>query len=48
LSGVHGRLGDLGSINEKYDTAISSACYQLDYIVVDTIKDAENCISFLR
>ena len=26
LSGIHGRLGDLGSINQKYDTAISTAC----------------------
>jgi structural maintenance of chromosome 4 len=27
LSGIYGRLGDLGSINEKYDTAISSSCF---------------------
>ena len=33
--GVRGRLGDLGSIDEEYDVAISTACGQLDFIVVD-------------
>jgi len=41
LTGVHGRLGDLGKIDKKYDVAISSSCPQLDYIVVDSVKDAE-------
>ena len=48
ITGVHGRIGDLGSIPEQYDIAISSSCPQLDYILVDTIKDAENCINHLR
>ena len=26
LSGIKGRLGDLGSIPEQYDVAISTAC----------------------
>ena len=48
LKGVHGRLGDQGSIPQKYDTAISSCCPTLDFIVVDSIKDAEACVNFLR
>jgi structural maintenance of chromosome 4 len=34
LSGICGRLGDLGAIDERYDIAVTSACPQLDYIVV--------------
>jgi structural maintenance of chromosome 4 len=48
LSGIHGRLGDLGSIDSKYDTAISTASPQLDYIVTDSVKDGEACINYLR
>ena len=43
-----GRLGDQGSINQKYDVAISTACGSLDFIVVQTVKDAEACMNFLR
>jgi len=32
LSGIHGRLGDLGTISEKYDVAVSTACRALDNI----------------
>ena len=48
LSGILGRLGDLGAIDQKYDIAVSTACSLLDYIVVETIKEAERCIQFLR
>lgn len=48
LKGVHGRLGDLGAIDDKYDIAISTACSYLDFIVVDTIKIGEECINYLR
>lgn len=34
LAGICGRLGDLGAIEEKFDIAVTSACPQLDYIVV--------------
>ena len=44
LSGICGRLGDLGSIDAKYDVAVSSACNQLDWIVVETIYDAEKAV----
>lgn len=47
--GVHGRLGDLGSIDDRYDVAVTTACgSQLDQIVVDTTSDAQQCANFLR
>ncbi|KAK9670903.1 Structural maintenance of chromosomes protein 4, partial [Basidiobolus ranarum] len=36
IKGIHGRLGNLGVIDDKYDVAISTACPSLDNIVVDT------------
>eukprot|EP01035_Chromulina_nebulosa_P018767 gene18767-24534_t len=45
---VHGRLGDLASIDPKYDVAISTACSSLDHIVVDTSNDAQACLEYLR
>ncbi len=47
-AGVHGRLGDLGRIDESYDIAVSTACPQLDYIVVDTSTGASQCVQYLR
>lgn len=38
----------MGAIDEKYDVAISSSCSALDYIVVDTIDVAEECVKFLK
>ena len=46
--GVHGRLGDLGTIPAEYDVAVSTACGVLDFIVVDTGDAANACISYLR
>ncbi|NWU91598.1 SMC4 protein, partial [Upupa epops] len=48
IPGIYGRLGDLGTINEKYDIAISSSCGALDNIVVDTIDTAQQCVNFLK
>mmetsp|Transcript_87519 Transcript_87519/g.194542 ORF Transcript_87519/g.194542 Transcript_87519/m.194542 type:complete len:1508 (+) Transcript_87519:95-4618(+) len=48
LRGVHGRLGDLGTIGKKYDVAVSTACSMLDAIVVDTTEDAQGVIEFIR
>ncbi|ETE72783.1 Structural maintenance of chromosomes protein 4, partial [Ophiophagus hannah] len=48
ISGIYGRLGDLGAIDEKYDVAISSSCGALDHIVVDTIDTAQKCVNFLK
>mmetsp|Transcript_13427 Transcript_13427/g.38169 ORF Transcript_13427/g.38169 Transcript_13427/m.38169 type:complete len:1387 (+) Transcript_13427:62-4222(+) len=48
LHGVHGRLGDLGTISKKYDVAVSTACGMLDAIVVDSTEDAQGVIDFIR
>ena len=46
--GIRGRLGDLATISPQYDVAISTACGQLDNIVVNTPADGEACINYLR
>ncbi|KAK9829009.1 hypothetical protein WJX72_003379 [[Myrmecia] bisecta] len=48
LPGIHGRLGDLGAIDAKYDVAVSTACGALDFIVVDTTSTAQRCVELLR
>lgn len=48
INGFHGRLGDLGTIDDKYDVAISTACPALDSLVVDTVETAQACINYLR
>ena len=49
IEGVIGRLGDLGSIDRKYDIAISTtASSSLDTILVENVDTAESCISFLK
>ena len=48
IHGLFGRLGDLGAIDQKYDVAISTACAQLDFLVVDTTQNARNIITYLR
>ncbi|KAF2481830.1 RecF/RecN/SMC N terminal domain-containing protein [Neohortaea acidophila] len=40
IDGFHGRLGNLGTIDQKYDVAISTACPQLDNLV--------QCVEYLR
>ncbi len=46
--GILGRLGDLATISEQYDVAISTACGMLDHIVVQTTAGAQRCLEFLR
>jgi structural maintenance of chromosome 4 len=46
--GVLGRLGDLATIPEKYDVAVSTACSLLDHIVVQTTAGAQRCLEYLR
>eukprot|EP00210_Caulerpa_lentillifera_P000965 g932.t1 len=41
IPGIIGRLGDLAFTDPMYDIAISSCCPALDYIVVESIEDAE-------
>jgi structural maintenance of chromosome 4 len=48
LKGIHGRLGSLGTIDARYDVAISTACPQLNNIVVDTTVNAEQCVEYIR
>ncbi|KAF8774636.1 Structural maintenance of chromosomes protein like [Argiope bruennichi] len=48
LTGVLGRLGDLGAIDVKYDVAISTACGPLDNIVTDTMNTARECVELLK
>ncbi|EEA18598.1 nuclear condensin complex subunit Smc4, putative [Talaromyces marneffei ATCC 18224] len=48
VEGFHGRLGNLGTIEEKYDVAISTACPQLENMVVDTVESGQQCIDYLR
>ncbi|KAF2267623.1 condensin subunit Cut3 [Lojkania enalia] len=48
ISGFHGRLGNLGAIEQKYDVAISTACPALDNLVVDTVEVGQQCIDYLR
>lgn len=48
IEGFYGRLGDLGTIDSKYDVAISTACPALDDMVVDTVETAQACIEYLR
>ncbi|KAL9079098.1 MAG: hypothetical protein Q9157_001982 [Trypethelium eluteriae] len=48
INGFHGRLGNLGAIDRKYDVAISTACPSLDNLVVDTVEVGQQCIEYLR
>jgi structural maintenance of chromosome 4 len=41
-------LGDLATIPEEYDVAVSTACGTLDHIVVQTTAGAQRCLEFLR
>jgi len=48
INGFHGRLGNLGVIDDKYDIAISTACPGLDSIVVQAVENGQACIEHLR
>jgi structural maintenance of chromosome 4 len=48
IDGFHGRLGNLGTIDQKYDVAISTACGALDNFVTDTVDAGQQCIEYLR
>ncbi|KAJ5460040.1 Structural maintenance of chromosomes protein [Penicillium daleae] len=48
IDGFHGRLGNLGTIDEQYDVAISTACPALDNMVVETVEVGQQCIDYLR
>jgi structural maintenance of chromosome 4 len=48
IDGFHGRLGNLGAIDEKFDVAISTACPALENMVVDNVEVGQQCIDHLR
>ena len=43
-----GRLGSLGTIPDKYDVAITTACGSLNNMVVDKVQQGQACIEYLR
>ncbi|KAK3191917.1 Structural maintenance of chromosomes protein 4 [Lecanicillium sp. MT-2017a] len=48
IEGFHGRLGNLGTIDDKYDVAVSTACGALDNFVTETVDAGQQCIEYLR
>ncbi|KAK0209223.1 RecF/RecN/SMC N terminal domain-containing protein [Desarmillaria ectypa] len=49
VQGFHGRLGNLGKIaDDKYDVAVTTACGNLNYMVVDKVEQGQACIEHLR
>jgi len=41
IKGVLGRLGDLGTIDKQYDIAVSTACSNLDNILVESVSSGQ-------
>lgn len=41
-------MGSLGTIPDKYDVAVTTACGALNHLVVDTVDQAQACIDYLR
>ncbi|KAK9365403.1 RecF/RecN/SMC [Lipomyces kononenkoae] len=48
ITGFYGRLGSLGTIDERFDVAISTACPALNNLVVDNVETGQACIEYLR
>ncbi|RFU78232.1 structural maintenance-chromosome 4 [Trichoderma arundinaceum] len=48
IDGFQGRLGNLGTIDKKYDVAVSTACPALDNFVTETVEAGQQCIEHLR
>ncbi len=48
LPGFIGRLGELGTIDDKYDAAVTTACHALRSYVVTDVATAQAGISFLK
>ncbi|GJD07759.1 Structural maintenance of chromosomes protein 4 [Galdieria sulphuraria] len=49
LSGLLGRLADLGTVDEKYDFAAGAAIgMSAEHLVVETAEQAEKCVAFLK
>ncbi|TWU78305.1 hypothetical protein ED733_008410 [Metarhizium rileyi] len=48
IDGFHGRLGNLGTMDQKYDVAVSTACSALDNFVTESVESGQQCIEHLR
>lgn len=48
IEGFNGRLGNLGTIDQKYDVAVSTACSALDNFVTESVEAGQQCIEYLR
>ncbi|KAE9548318.1 hypothetical protein FO519_008470 [Halicephalobus sp. NKZ332] len=48
IPGIVGRLGSLGTIDKKYDVAISTNFGQLDMIVCDSQDTVKKCLAFVH
>lgn len=48
VPGFHGKLGDLGIIDDRFDVAVSTGGGSLSDYVVDTVEEAQECIRHLR
>lgn len=48
IDGFHGRLANLGTIDQKYDVAVSTACPSLDNFATETVEAGQQCIEYLR
>jgi len=47
-AGLAGRLGDLGTIDPKFDVAASTACGALNWLVVDNVEGGQACVEHLH
>ena len=48
LKGIYGRLGDLGTIDKKFDIAITTSCHHLDSIIVEDVDSAQRSLDYLK
>jgi structural maintenance of chromosome 4 len=48
VTGFYGRLGDLGTIDPKYDIAVSTAAPGLNNLIIETEKEAAKCIALMK
>ena len=48
ITEFHGRVRDLGVIDDKYDIAVSTTCPHLNNLVVATVEGEHNCLYFIK
>ncbi|OII74061.1 SMC4 chromosomal ATPase [Cryptosporidium ubiquitum] len=47
-SGIYGRLGDLGKVDEEFQLALTSSVSHIENIVVQTTEDAQEVVNYVR